>query len=101
MMESVDLSLLRVLLAFTVVLGLMAGLAAGLKHLSSKGFVLSVGCRRGRHRRLMVVESLPLDARRRCVIVRCDDREHLLLLGGQNDIVVETNLPPANTPDAS
>lgn len=101
MMESFDLSLLRVLFAFAIVLGLMAGLAGILKHLGAKGFVLSIGGRRGRDRRLAVVESLPLDARRRCVIVRCDDREHLLLLGGQNDIVLETNLPPAETPDAS
>ncbi|MGF1464349.1 MAG: flagellar biosynthetic protein FliO [Maricaulaceae bacterium] len=32
-------------------------------------------------RRLRVVESLPLDARRRLVLARLDDEEHLLLLG--------------------
>jgi len=32
-------------------------------------------------RRLAVVESLMLDPQRRLVLVRCDGREHLLLLG--------------------
>jgi flagellar protein FliO/FliZ len=28
-----------------------------------------------------VVEALPLDPRRRLVLIRCDEREYLLLLG--------------------
>jgi flagellar protein FliO/FliZ len=32
-------------------------------------------------RRLAVVESLMLDPQRRLVLVRCDDEEHLILLG--------------------
>jgi len=35
--------------------------------------------------RLRVVETLPLDARRRLVLLRCDGREALLLLGGAQD----------------
>jgi len=34
-----------------------------------------------RERRLKVVESLPLDPSRRLVLVACDGRERLLLLG--------------------
>jgi flagellar protein FliO/FliZ len=37
---------------------------------------------------MKVTESLMLDPRRRMVIVRCDDREHLILLGPGGDIVV-------------
>ena len=36
-------------------------------------------------RRLKVVESLLIDPRRRLVIVRMDDREHLLLLSASGD----------------
>ena len=36
-------------------------------------------------KRLRVTESLMLDPRRRMVIVRCDDREHLLLVGPGGD----------------
>ena len=37
--------------------------------------------------RLSVVESLSLDARRRLVLVKCDER-HVLILAGQTDQVV-------------
>jgi flagellar protein FliO/FliZ len=36
-------------------------------------------------RRLKVIESLMLDPRRRLVVVRFDDREHLLLLSPSGD----------------
>jgi flagellar protein FliO/FliZ len=39
-------------------------------------------------RRLKLRESLMLDPRRRLVIVRCDEREHLLLLSPGGDRVV-------------
>jgi len=39
-------------------------------------------------RRLKISESLMIDPRRRLVIVRCDGREHLLLLGPGGDVVV-------------
>jgi hypothetical protein len=44
-------------------------------------------------RRLKIVEFMPIDHRRRLVLVRRDDREHLLLLGPQGETVVETNIP--------
>lgn len=44
-------------------------------------------------RRLAVVEVLPLDAKRRLVLVRRDGVEHLLLLGAATDLVVEGGLP--------
>lgn len=39
-------------------------------------------------RRLRIQESLMIDPRRRLVIVRCDDHEHLLLLSPSGDRVV-------------
>jgi flagellar protein FliO/FliZ len=39
-------------------------------------------------RRLKLEEALSLDSRRRLVIVRCDGREALLLVGGPQDVVV-------------
>lgn len=49
---------------------------------------------RGRQRRIAVVEAIALDAKRRLVLVRRDDREHLLLIGGANDLCIERDLPP-------
>lgn len=72
------------------------------------GFVLrrtGLGLRlpqtRGRQRRLSVIEALPLDNRRRLVLIRRDGCEHLLLLGHQQDVVIETGIqPPAAMPAA-
>ena len=39
-------------------------------------------------RQLAVRESIALDSRRRLHLVRCGDRDVLLLIGGQSDVVV-------------
>jgi hypothetical protein len=44
---------------------------------------------RGRGSRLAVVDSVPLDARRRLMLVRRDAVEHLILIGGPSDVVIE------------
>ena len=43
-----------------------------------------------RHRRLSVVEVMAIDAKRRLVLVRSDQREHLILLSATGDLVVES-----------
>ncbi len=50
----------------------------------------------GQPRRLRIVEAIALDSRRRLVLVRRDDTEHLLLTGGPNDLVVHSRDPLAN-----
>lgn len=45
---------------------------------------------RARQRRLSVVEALPIDAKRRLVLVRRDDREHLILLSANGDLLVDS-----------
>ena len=47
---------------------------------------------RGRHLRLAVMDATPVDSRRRLVLVRRDDVEHLILIGGPTDLVVEQNI---------
>lgn len=53
-------------------------------------------------RRLGVVESTMLDGKSRLVLVRRDDREHLLVIGPASTTVVEADIParPAETPPA-
>jgi flagellar protein FliO/FliZ len=41
-------------------------------------------------RRLGVIETLPIDARRRLVLIRRDGVEHLILLGLSGESVLET-----------
>lgn len=45
-------------------------------------------------RRLVVQEVLALDGKRRLVLLRRDGVEHLLLLGLNDDVVVETGILP-------
>ncbi|MFW6077055.1 MAG: hypothetical protein ACOC71_04825 [Hyphomicrobiales bacterium] len=44
--------------------------------------------------RLAVSESLEVDKNRRLVLVRRDDVEHLVLIGGGQDVVVESAIRP-------
>lgn len=46
----------------------------------------------GGRRRLALVEALPIDAKRRLVLVKRDGVEHLLLLGPDTDTVIETGI---------
>lgn len=43
-------------------------------------------------RRLGVIEQSSLDGRRRLVLIRRDDVEHLIMTGGPVDVVIETNI---------
>jgi flagellar protein FliO/FliZ len=44
-------------------------------------------------RRLGVVESTAIDSRRRLLLVRRDNVEHLIMIGGPVDMLVETGIP--------
>ncbi|MFD2262364.1 FliO/MopB family protein [Lacibacterium aquatile] len=57
------------------------------------------GARRwGRSKRLGLVEVLPIDSKRRVVLIRRDDQEHLLLIGGEHDLLVSTHDAPPEAP---
>jgi hypothetical protein len=47
---------------------------------------------RGRQPRLSVTDVAAVDEKRRLILVRRDNVEHLLMIGGPGDIVVETNI---------
>jgi Flagellar biosynthesis protein, FliO len=56
---------------------------------------------RNRKTRLAVMDAAPVDSQRRLVLVRRDDVEHLILIGGPTDVVVERDirlLPAARRP---
>ncbi|MBY5735708.1 flagellar biosynthetic protein FliO [Rhizobium leguminosarum] len=50
---------------------------------------------RNRQPRLQVLDAAAVDARRRLVLVRRDDVEHLIMIGGPSDIVIESRILPA------
>ena len=46
----------------------------------------------GRNQRLGVIEVQAVDARRKLVLVRRDNIEHLILLNGDNDLLIESGI---------
>jgi len=46
----------------------------------------------GKNQRLGVIEVQAVDARRKLVLVRRDNVEHLILLNGENDLLIETGI---------
>jgi flagellar biogenesis protein FliO len=76
--------------AFVIVLGLI-GLAAWLVRRFASNR-LGANTNRGRMPRLAVIDAAAVDGRRRLVLVRRDNVEHLLMIGGPSDIVVEPNI---------
>ena len=50
----------------------------------------------GKGNRLQVLEVRTLDSRRRLVLIRRDKTEHLLLLGAQGDLVIESEIKTPN-----
>lgn len=51
-------------------------------------------------RRIEVLESTPVDDERRLVLLRCDRIEHLVLVGGPADLVVENDVKKVRGPGA-
>lgn len=86
---------LRFVLALAFVLALMGGLALLMRRLGLGGAKLpGMG-----PRRLEVLETRMIDHRHKLAVIRCDDRQHLLLLGPDGARTIDTNLPaPAKDP---
>jgi hypothetical protein len=81
---------LTFLFAFIAVLA-MIGVAAWLVRRFATNR-LGANTNRGRMPRLAVIDAAAVDGRRRLVLVRRDNVEHLLMIGGPSDIVVEPNI---------
>lgn len=76
--------------AFLIVLGAIGVFAWAVRYFGS-GRLGGSGAR-GRQPRLGVIDYASVDARRRLILVRRDNVEHLLMIGGPTDVVVEANI---------
>jgi flagellar protein FliO/FliZ len=96
-MEGLDFNFtdyLKFFLALLFVLSLI-----GLATVAARrfGFGLPNSPRNAAQRRLGIVETLNVDGKRRLVLIRRDDTEHLLLLGVGTELLVENAItPPPN-----
>jgi len=86
---------LRFVAALIFVLALIG---AGAYALRAFGFIQQ-GVRRQNDRRLGIVESMLLDARRRLIIVRRDNKEYLLLLSPSGETLVDANIDAVAIPE--
>lgn len=85
-METIDY--IKFVASLALVLGLMGGLALILKKIG----LGNIGIVPADKRRLKIVEILPLDARRKALILRRDEKEHLVILGVNGETVIETDI---------
>lgn len=83
-------SLLKLFAALALVLGLMGGLALIMKKL---GLSANAATTKGK-KRLRIIEAIPLDARRRLVLLQRDDVQHLVILGATTETLIETDIKP-------
>jgi hypothetical protein len=81
----------RYVLAILLILALVGLVAWLLRQFSAARQALS-GTARGRQPRLAVLDHTVIDARRKLVLIRRDNVEHLILIGGPTDVVVEMNI---------
>ncbi len=83
-------SALKVVFALIVVLGLLVLAFWLLRRFG--GERLGNTAARGRQPRLAVVDAAMVDGRRRLILIRRDNIEHLLIIGGPTDVVIEQNI---------
>jgi len=83
-----DNSLVTVLIALAVVIVLIVLAVWALKLV----FSASGRVARGRNKRLAVIDFTAVDQKRQLVLIRRDGVEHLLMIGGPQDLVVESGI---------
>lgn len=88
------LNIIAVVLAALIVLALLWFIISAIRR---PRFASS---RRSRQARLAITDAALIDERRKLVLVRRDDVEHLVLIGGATDIVIESNIRTGGDPAA-
>lgn len=92
-MEEISLgsTIIQFIFALGFVIALLLLFAYGAKRL---GFIARVTLNNDKSqvKRLNIVEIMPIDAKRRLVLVRRDDKEHLIMLGAERDLLIEQNI---------
>jgi flagellar protein FliO/FliZ len=103
----VELSLpVKAIVAFVVVLALL-GIVTWVFRRFGGDRLGAPSARGGRQPRLAVIDAAAVDNKRRLVLIRRDNVEHLIMIGGPTDVVVEQNIvravpvaPPREPPGA-
>ena len=78
---------LKLAASLLVVLALMGLLAYGLKRLN-----IAQSGMHGKGNRLKIMEQRMIDSRHKVAIIRCDDKDHLVILGQNSNTVIKTDM---------
>ncbi|TWI90395.1 flagellar biosynthesis protein FliO [Roseibium hamelinense] len=78
--------------SFVVSLGVVLALVALFFFILKKLTGARINTTRGRQPRIAIMDAASIDTRRRLVLVRRDNIEHLILIGGPTDVVVEQGI---------
>ncbi|MGF7157770.1 flagellar biosynthetic protein FliO [Bartonella heixiaziensis] len=77
------------LVLFVVIITTITAIIMFLRRLNTKGYNTH---RKKRPPRLTICDTLVIDRTRRLILIRRDDREHLILIGGLTDVVIESDI---------
>ncbi len=80
----------RFILALGIVIGLILLCAVFLRRIKSANLYFS----RNNNRRIEIIDNISIDAKRRLILIKRDDIEHLVILGATSDILIEQNIKP-------
>jgi flagellar protein FliO/FliZ len=84
---------LQFFIALCVVLALMGLLAIILKKINTMQSGLT-----GKSNRLKIVEQRMIDPKTKTAIIRCDDKDHLVLISQNGNTVIKADITPPKEP---
>ena len=87
--------------ALVFVIGLIGLVTLVMRHYGLGGAIKFNARSRNGRRRIAVVDAIGVDARRRLILIRRDDLEHLVLLGAHDDLLIEGGIIPPDTEENS
>jgi flagellar protein FliO/FliZ len=84
---------LQFAIIFLIILAVLTAIVLIARRFSGRGLSLAAkSTQRGRQPRLGIVDVYELDRQRQLILLRRDNVEHLLLVGGPNDVVIERHI---------
>ena len=90
-----DIPLAAIVIAAVIVVGLIGATTWLVRRFAAPRLGATT---RARQPHLNVIDAVTIDGRRRLVLIRRDNTEHLMMIGGPTDVVIEANIVRAATP---
>lgn len=90
--------IVQYLVIFAIIFSVLAAIVFVVRRLTGGGRALQTRGARARQPRLGIIDVYELDRSRQLILLRRDNVEHLLLVGGPNDVVVERNIQRGQRP---